>query len=606
MMSERDYVCPSLALLLGWDLQRQVLDGDRGQCFDPRIQDDCSADVVQPAEVCSGGSCFSAGVRASDSPMSGGESGGWASVSRSGGSGESSVSGVQVFRSGVAVHTPGPNPCDIPCGRSTRSAVRPVRGILSASTSASRTAAGLVGRVVRFVVENTVPEELLQASRALRERACQAGGLKVCFPAEGSPGSRPAESFPDGSDGLHARPRHASGQVTCEALCGLRTGHFSAGGHASAGGEGSSSASHVTPGPDSPRVSFLGVGDGLHAPLDGGSTPSSRDSLALAAVSILPQGLFAFVSFDICRGPVVYHLPHGHGPEEAVRHALQHAPFPDPAWTYTQAHVPGYPSFQILLMRRQAPITVLLDTRPLAGEVSVVEAVAAPFSGQQFAVQSPLARRSPIVIQLLRASSLVLFYNHRPWVLAYVRSLTSGDLVCFAGRPGSFLQPGRGGIRWSPSGTSSDVRCPPLLVARVGAAGAGCGLGAAPRPHLLLALARALRDLLQESPDLSRHFIVAAPLQDPPCSTYQEVRFVAVQQIEGETPIAWLDRRLIGGGIHHLQVPCFLRAGDIPTLDNDLIVLKRCGGSVVWVYYPASASRTLRRRADTRCRSLPP
>ena len=149
-------------------------------------------------------------------------------------------------------------------------------------------------------------------------------------------------------------------------------------------------------------------------------------------------------------------------------------------------------------MRRHAPITVLLDTRPLAGEVSVVEVVAEPFSGQQFATQSPPASRSPLVAQLLRASSLVLFYNHRPWVLAYVLRLTSGDLVCFAGRPGSFLQPGQGGVRWSPTGTSFESRCPPLLVARIGAAGAGCRLGVAPRPHLLLALARALRDLLQE------------------------------------------------------------------------------------------------------------
>ena len=108
-----------------------------------------------------------------------------------------------------------------------------------------------------------------------------------------------------------------------------------------------SSASHAAPEPDRSRTSSLGVGDASHVPsaASGESTPSSRDSLALSTANVLPQGPFAFVSFDLFRGAVVYHLPHGQGPEEAVRHALQHAPFPDPLWTHTQAHVPGYPSF---------------------------------------------------------------------------------------------------------------------------------------------------------------------------------------------------------------------------------------------------------------------
>ena len=194
-MSGRDYVCPSLALLLGWDLQRQVLDGDRGQCFDPRMQDDCPADVVQPLGVCSGERCFPAGVGASDSPMSRGESGGRDSDSRSGGSGESSVSGVQIFHGRVAVHTPCPNPCATSCSRSTQSAARPARGVLSASTAASRMAARLVGCVVRFAVDDAASEEvdgqsfckhlLLQASRALRERKCHAHVLDECCPALG-------------------------------------------------------------------------------------------------------------------------------------------------------------------------------------------------------------------------------------------------------------------------------------------------------------------------------------------------------------------------------------------------------------------------------------
>ena len=339
-------------------------------------------------------------------------------------------------------------------------------------------------------------------------------------------------------------------------------------------GPGSSPALDLPSIPDCSLPPSSGTRGDQNEPFDASEelTPSSRDGVAVALMDIFSRGPFDFVSFDVVRGPVVYRLPHGQGPAEAVRHALQHAPFPDPAWTHTRVHVPGYPCFQILIMRRHAQVTVVIDTRPLEGEIFVVEATADPVSGQQFASQAPLHGRSPFVAQLLRASSLAIFYNHRPWVPAYVLRFTNGDLVCFAGRSGSLLQPGPHGLRWNPSAASSDRHSPPLLVARVGATGAACGIGVAPRPHLLLALARALRDLLQGIPDLSRHFLVASPLQDAAFPTYQEVRFLAVRRSDGEMPTAWLDRRLVGGGLSHLQVPCLLHAEDLPALATDLMI----------------------------------
>ena len=65
--SEHDYVCPSLALLLGLDLQRQVLNDDRGQYFDPRIQADSLLASVQPVEELVDDACFPAGIVAYDS-----------------------------------------------------------------------------------------------------------------------------------------------------------------------------------------------------------------------------------------------------------------------------------------------------------------------------------------------------------------------------------------------------------------------------------------------------------------------------------------------------------------------------------------------------------
>ena len=206
------------------------------------------------------------------------------------------------------------------------------------------------------------------------------------------------------------------------------------------------------------------------------------------------------MTFDILCGPLVHYLPHGHGPEQAVLHAVRHAPFPDPVWTSPRAYVPDFPHFQVLLTRSHAQVTVILDQRPLEGEVLVVEVGPEPFTGKQFASQAPITERSPIVAQVIRASQLVLYHNHRPWALAYSIPLLAGDVICFSCRTGAFLQAGRDGLRWAPfSGTALRTEAP-LLVARVGIAGHGSGVGTAPGPHLLLALARALRGLLQELP----------------------------------------------------------------------------------------------------------
>ena len=125
----------------------------------------------------------------------------------------------------------------------------------------------------------------------------------------------------------------------------------------------------------------------------------------------------------------------------------------------------------------------------------------------------------------------MLFHNHRPWTLAYAIQLVSGDLVSFASRAGAFVQITNTGLQWIPNAVAPAGQGPPLLVVRVGAAGFGSGIGVAPGPHLLIALARALRSLLQDVPHLGNYFLVASPLQDPACLTFQEVRFLAVEQI---------------------------------------------------------------------------
>ena len=116
---------------------------------------------------------------------------------------------------------------------------------------------------------------------------------------------------------------------------------------------------------------------------------------------------------------MIHFLPHGSGPEEAVLHAVRHAPFPNPTWLRPRAFVPGFPHFQLLLLRSPVPVTVILDQRPLEGDVLVVEANPASFTGEQFASYAPIAERSPIVAQVVRASQLVMYHNHRPWALAY-------------------------------------------------------------------------------------------------------------------------------------------------------------------------------------------
>ena len=209
-----------------------------------------------------------------------------------------------------------------------------------------------------------------------------------------------------------------------------------------------------------------------------GSSSPDRARLSPALATLQPEVPFAFVSFDIFRGPIVYHLPHGQGPAEAVFHALQHAPFPNPAWTRTRAHVPGFPQLQILLMRDRAPVTVILDARPLEGEVFVAEVGPGPITGQQLAAHAPFDGRAPIVGQVLRASQLILYHNHRPWAMAYSLRLISGDLICFASRAGSFLQV-HAGLQWSPHAATNN-RGPPLLVARSGLRGSTPGWGWCP------------------------------------------------------------------------------------------------------------------------------
>ena len=63
-----------------------------------------------------------------------------------------------------------------------------------------------------------------------------------------------------------------------------------------------------------------------------GSASSSEIVPGTVACHLPPAAPFDFASFDILRGPVVYQLPHGNGPEEAVSHVLRHPPFPNPDW----------------------------------------------------------------------------------------------------------------------------------------------------------------------------------------------------------------------------------------------------------------------------------
>ena len=123
---------------------------------------------------------------------------------------------------------------------------------------------------------------------------------------------------------------------------------------------------------------------------------------------------------------------------------------------------------------------------------------------------------------------------------------------------------------------------------------------------LYQALARALRNLLQEAPHLNCHFLAASPLQDAACATYHEVRFMITTRIDSEAPTVWLDRRPIDGGLHHVQVPSCLHAEDFNLFEHELTVDLAAGGHLYRVHNPAVSSRTPRRRPGSNHRSLPP
>ena len=185
--SERDYVCPSLALLLGLDLQRQVLNDDCSQHFDPRIQADDLSASVQPADGIARDDCFPAGIVAYDPPKSRGGIDGWDSVSLAGGCGGSSDNDEQVFQGSSRVQnfclpfSPHLNPC---AGRLV--CCPPSLSILSTATEASRAMILAAGRCVRFsdaacpVVSADASRDfrrlLLQAARAFRGRPRNAAG----------------------------------------------------------------------------------------------------------------------------------------------------------------------------------------------------------------------------------------------------------------------------------------------------------------------------------------------------------------------------------------------------------------------------------------------
>ena len=66
--------------------------------------------------------------------------------------------------------------------------------------------------------------------------------------------------------------------------------------------------------------------------------------------------------------------------------------------------------------------------------------------------------------------------------------------------------------------------------------------------------------------------LAASPLQDPAYRTLQEVRLLAVSTDRAGTSAAWLDRRLIGGGLHHIQLPACIHADDFSLPDSALTV----------------------------------
>ena len=251
-------------------------------------------------------------------------------------------------------------------------------------------------------------------------------------------------------------------------------------------------------------------------PLSGASTPSSDVLPATATVTLQPEIPFDCVSFDVLRGPVEYQLPREQSPAGAIAHMLQHAPFMEAAWVHARAHVPGFPYFQILLMRRQAPVTLIVDARSFEGEVFVLEVPPGPFSGHDIAGHIATTGRWAEAVGLWRSSQLVLHYIHRPWQPSFIMQLFSGDLISLSARAGTPLRSVGQTLHWRPDFSARSAHIPALLVVRVGIAGHSPGVGVAPSPNLLLALARALRALLQEVPHLDRHFLAASRTANVP------------------------------------------------------------------------------------------
>ena len=320
---------------------------------------------------------------------------------------------------------------------------------------------------------------------------------------------------------------------------------------------------------------------GSHGPpAAGDSTPSSeelglRDTvLAATLLATWEAAPFEFVTFDIARGPLIGRIPHGQGPQEAVAKALAEAPWPGTQWVHTVSHVPGFPLFQIVLIRPMSQVTVVLDDRPCDGSVVAIEVPALPLSGDRLVGWMP-AGVFPQVHLLQRSSQLGMYYNQRPWLLQYERPLYNGDVVLLAPRAEAHIQASGTSLRWAPPSTSSRARvghCPPLIVVRIGILGFGTSVGTAPGSNFLLALARAIERLLQTNRRFEHYILIASQLQDCATQTYQEVRLVAIESHQPELSVAWLDRRLIGGGLQIVATPSFLHAQDFQLVDSALAV----------------------------------
>ena len=195
---------------------------DRGQHYDPRIQDDVLNTDVQLVNSSATDVCFPADIVAYDPPKSRGGIGGWDSASLAGGCGGSSDADAQVFQGSLSVHTvgsfsnPHPNPCAGQSSRSPRAFGLGITGVLSEATEASRAVTMAAGRCVSFVGESCHDGQaqdgcvykrlLLQAARAFRSRQCKAD-TPIRSEQERSCTPKPDESFPAG---------HVVGPRLCE------------------------------------------------------------------------------------------------------------------------------------------------------------------------------------------------------------------------------------------------------------------------------------------------------------------------------------------------------------------------------------------------------